>query len=168
MATSFANDAPWGKCINRVSHWFERAGLIAMAAMGLTTLIDVIGSKFFQRPLPGSTELTGVLQVIAIAGGLAYSKIDGQHIRVEFLIDLLPKTGKIVLELFSALLGLAVFLIAGWVTFQHGMNLLRSGTSTFLLGIPLYPFVFWISLSCIPMALVILWELIQSAQRIID
>jgi len=143
-------DAAWFsksiKSMNSVSSWFERVGLVAMAAMVLATLIDVVGSKVFKWPLPGSTELIAVIQVIAIAGGLAFSKIDGRHIRVEFLREWLPQRGKAALDLFSALLGLGLFAVAGWMTYENGLSLLGSGTKTFLLGIPLSPFSFWIAL----------------------
>ena len=155
------------KSINSLSSGFERVGLVAMAAMALTTLIDVIGSKVFKWPLPGSTEITSVVQVIAIAGGLAFSKIDGRHIRVEFLMEWLPQRGKAALDLFSALLGLGLFAVAGWMTYEHGLSLLGSGTKTFLLGIPLSPFSFWIALCCIPMCCVIIIELLTSIERML-
>jgi TRAP-type C4-dicarboxylate transport system permease small subunit len=136
-----------------------------MAAMALTTLIDVIGSKVFKWPLPGSTEITSVVQVIAIAGGLAFSKIDGRHIRVEFLIDWLPQRGKAVLDVFSDLLGLGLFVMAGWMTYKYGLSI--SNTKTFLLGIPLYPFAFWIACGCIPMCFVIFIELVASIERVL-
>jgi TRAP-type C4-dicarboxylate transport system permease small subunit len=88
------------KSINSLSSWCERVGLGAMAAICLATLIDVVGSKFFKWPLPGSTEMIAVIQVVAIAGGLAFSKIDGRHIRVDIFIDYLPKRGKAALDLF--------------------------------------------------------------------
>lgn len=153
--------------INSLSGWSERVGLIAMAAMALTALIDVVGSKGFHWPLPGSTEITGVLQVLAIAGGLAFSKIDGRHIRVEFLIDWLPERGKAALDLFSAILGLGLFAVAGWMTYEYGLNLLSSGTETLLLGIALYPFALWIALCCIPMCCVIIIELLSSIDRML-
>jgi TRAP-type C4-dicarboxylate transport system permease small subunit len=153
------------KSIHSSSSWFEWVGLVAMAAMALTTLIDVIGSKVFKWPLPGSTEITSVVQVLAIAGGLAFSKIDGRHIRVEFLLDWLPQRGKAVLDVFSDLLGLGLFAIAGWMTYKHGLILFNSGTKTFLLGIPLYPFSFWIAIGCIPMVCVIIVELVASTER---
>jgi TRAP-type transport system small permease protein len=153
--------------MNSVSSWFERVGLVAMAAMVLATLIDVVGSKVFKWPLPGSTEIIGVIQVIAIAGGLAFSKIDGRHIRVEFLLDWLPQRSKDALDIFSAILGLGLFAIAGWMTYHHGVNLLNSGTKTFLLGIPLFPFAFWIALCCIPMCFVIIIELLTSIERVL-
>ena len=164
-------DAVWfvrfRNSIHSLSTWFERVGLVAMAGMGLTTLIDVIGSKVARVPLPGSTEITSVIQVLAIAGGLAFSMIDGRHIRVDFLLEWLPQRGKAALDVFSALLGLGLFAIAGWMTYHHGVNLLNSGTKTFLLGIPLFPFAFWIALCCIPMCFVILIELLTSIERVL-
>jgi TRAP-type C4-dicarboxylate transport system permease small subunit len=153
--------------IKSLSSWFEWVGLLAMGAMCLTTLIDVIGSKGFQMPLPGSTELTGVLQVVAIAGGLAFSKIDGRHIRVDFLLDWLPKRGEAALDIFSSILGLGFFAIAGWMTFQYGLSIHSSNTETLLLKIRLSPFAFWISLCCIPMCLVIILDLISSIDRML-
>jgi TRAP-type C4-dicarboxylate transport system permease small subunit len=159
--------ARFRKLIHSLSSWCEGVGLAAMAAMALTTLIDVIGSKVFKWPLPGSTEMIAVIQVIAIAGGLAFSKIDGRHIRVEFLSEWLQERGKAALDVFSALLGLGLFAVTGWMSYSHGLSLLGSGTKTFLLGIPLYPFPFWIALCCIPMCCVIIIELLTSIERII-
>jgi TRAP-type C4-dicarboxylate transport system permease small subunit len=156
------------KYTDSISRWFERVGLLALAAMGLTTIIDVIGSKVFQWPLPGSTEITSVIQVVAIAGGLAFSKIDGRQIRVEFLFDSLPVKGQAALDIFSAILGLGLFIVAGWMTYEHGLNLFNSGTKTFLLGIPLYPFAFWIAFCCIPMCFVLILDLIDAIDRMIS
>ena len=138
-----------------------------MAAMALTTLIDVIGSKLFQLPLPGSTEITSVIQVTAIAGGLAYSMIDGRQIRVDILVDFLPDRAKAVLDVFGALLGLALFVIAFFMMYSHAADLNSSGTRTFLLHIPLAPFAFWITLCCIPMCLAILIQLLKSFERML-
>ncbi len=170
MIMKIAN-AAWFDKVSRAttvtSRWFERVGLASLSAIGLATLIDVIGSKIFNRPLPGSTEMIGVIQVIAIAGGLAFSNIEGRHIRVEFLIDWLPKRYKAILDLFSSVLGLGFFAVAGWMTYRHGLNFFNSGTKTFLLGIPLYPFAFWIALCCIPMWFVILLEFCTSIDRML-
>ena len=164
-------DAAWfvkfRKSINSSSSWLERVGLVGMAAMALTELIDVIGSKVLNLPLPGSTEITAALQVVAIAGGLAYSKIDDRHIRVDFLLDCLPERGRAALDLFSEVLGLGFLVVAAWMSYEHGVSLLESGTRTFLLGIPLSPFAFWIALCCVPMGCVIITELFTSLGRLL-
>jgi len=160
-----AKDKTWltrfRRSINSVSSWVERVGLLALMSMVIVALADVIGSKGFQQPLPGSTEITGFLQLVAIAAGLAFSQIAGRHIRVDFLVDRLPRRSKAALELFNSILGLGLFVIIGWTTFGHGMRLLSSGTTTLLLGIVHYPFAFWITLCCIPMCCVIIIELLD-------
>jgi TRAP-type C4-dicarboxylate transport system permease small subunit len=102
--------------IHTVSLWFERAGLVAMAAMGLTTLVDVVGSKFFHLPLPGSTEIIGVVQILAIAGGLAFSKIDGRQIRVDGLLNGCPQ-GTGGHRRIQRPLGLGFSFVALWMSF---------------------------------------------------
>jgi len=154
------------KFTGSLSGRLELIGLVALSGMVLTAVIDVIGSKGLNWPLPGSTEITAVIQVVAISSGLAFSKIDGRHIRVGFLIDQLTGRGKAAMEIFSSVLGLGFFVIAGWMTFDYGMSLVKRGTETFLLGIPLYPFAFWIFLCCIPMCFVLIIELISSISKV--
>lgn len=165
-------EASWFGRINSslkfVSAWFERVGLAAMVFMGLTALVDVIGSKLFRLPLPGSTEITAVIQMVAIAGGLAFSEIDGRHIRVDLLIVWLPKRYKASLDLFSSILALSFFAVAGSMMTKTGMNLTESGTKTFLLQIPLAPFAFWIAFCSLLMCCVIIMKMIVSIQRMVE
>jgi TRAP-type C4-dicarboxylate transport system permease small subunit len=157
--------ARFRRSINSISGRLEWVGLAALMGMVLVALIDVVGSKGFGWPLPGTTEITAFLQVIAIAAGLAFSQIAGRHIRVGFLIDKLSRRGKTALEIFGSVLGLGIFAVIGWVTYDYGIGLLGSGTETLLLRIAHYPFAFWIALCCIPMCFVILIELISHISK---
>ena len=105
-----------------IGGWLEWMGLAALAIMVLIALIDVVGSKAFNWPLPGSTEITGVIQVVAIAGGFTLSKIDGRHIRVGFLIDKVTGRGSAALEIFSAVLSLGFFAAATDVISREHMR----------------------------------------------
>jgi len=154
--------------IRLVSVWLERVGLAALVLMGLTALVDVIGSKLFHLPLPGSTEITAVIQMVAIAGGLAYSEMDGRHIRVDFLFAWLPERGQASLDLFGSILSLTFFAVAGCMMYENGMSLFESGTSTFLLKIPLAPFAVWIALCSILMCCVIILKLFAFIQRMLE
>jgi TRAP-type C4-dicarboxylate transport system permease small subunit len=87
---------------------------------------------------------------------------------VEFLFDSLPEKGQAALDIFSAILGLGLFVVAGWMTYIQGVNLHNSGTNTFLLGIPLYPFAFWIAVCCIPLCFIIILDLIEAVGRMLS
>ncbi len=156
-----------GTSITSASAWIERVGLAAMAVMGLTELVDVIGSKLFHMPVPGSTEITSVVQMITIAGGLAFSEIDGRHIRVDFLREWLPERGKASLDLFGSSLALAFFLVAGCMMYENGTSLMDSGTRTLLLKIPLAPFAFWIAFCSLLMCCVIIMKMLASIGRLV-
>jgi len=154
------------KSVRSVSGWFEVVGMVAIMTMVFVALIDVIGSKGFHWPVPGGTEIAGVLQVAAIAGGLAFSKIEGRHIQVGFLIAKLSGRVLAALNIFIALLSLGFWVVAGWMTFDLGMSLFARGTETMLLYIPLYPFAFWIALCCIPISFVIILELFTAIDKV--
>lgn len=151
--------------VKSISGWFESIGIIALAIIVLTALADVIGSKVFKFPVPGSTELTGILQIIAISGGLAISKINGRHIAVTFLPDKLRGRSKAGLDIFISVLGLGLFAVVVLTCFQYGVNLFHRGTGTFLLEIVYYPFAFWIALCCVPLCLLLLIDLLNAINR---
>jgi C4-dicarboxylate transporter, DctQ subunit len=148
-----------------LSRWFEWIGITALALIVLIAIADVIGSKAFELPFPGTTELTALLQITALAGGLAYSKIDGRHIRVDLLVQVLPGKSKAILEICISSLGIGLFILVGWAAINYGLSLFSGGTTTLMLRIPTFPFEFWIALCCVPMCGAILLDLINMAKK---
>jgi TRAP-type C4-dicarboxylate transport system permease small subunit len=160
----------WFDRINRVveliAKGIEFVGLAAFACIVLVTLVDVLGDQFFNRPLAGNTELIGLLQVIAISSGLAYSFIDGRQIYVGVLRDSLKGWKRVGIETLCGALGFGFWGIACWTSLEQGAVLFRRGTGTFLLGVPNYPFVFWVGIMCaIPMCLVIAIEVAKAWRK---
>ena len=148
-----------------VSRWFEWVGMLAFFTMLVSTCIDVIGAKLFKWPLPGGTEIVYMIQIVAIAGTLAIAQIEKQHIRVEFFVDLVSRKMKALMTGIVSILGLALFALLFWQSYKYGMKLLGTGDITTSAKMPLYPFAFWIALSCIPMCFVLLVELINSVRE---
>jgi len=144
------------------SYWFERAAIFGLLGVLVATCIDVVGAKVFHWPLPGGTEVVYLLQVVAIAGALAFSKIDGRHVRVEFMLDRLPKRGRAIINSLTSLLSLGLFLLLGWESYEYSLILRSASEVTATAQIPLYPFVLWITLCCIPLCLVILTDLVSA------
>ena len=148
-----------------VSRGFEWVGMLAFVMMLVSTCVDVIGAKLFKWPLPGGTEIIYMIQIIAIAGALAITQIDNQHIRVEFFVDLASRKMKALLTGIVSILGVALFALLSWQSYKYGMKLLGTGDITTSARIPFYPFAFWIALSCIPMCFVLLVEFIRSVRE---
>ncbi len=166
MATS---DRPLGRFDKfnlLLSTWFERVAMVGAVGMVAFVMIDVAGAKLFNHPFAAGTEAVYLLQLIAIAGGLAMAKLDGRHVRIE-LIDRVPQPALGVIHTIAALLGLAVFVALTWTSFEYAISLKANNEITATSLIPLYPFAIWLGLSCIPMVLVLVRDLINSAREIV-
>ncbi|MGQ9824518.1 MAG: TRAP transporter small permease [Desulfotomaculales bacterium] len=149
-----------------LSAWFERVAMVGIVGIIVATLVDVIGAKAFNRPLAAGTEIVYFLQIIAISGALASTQIDGKHIRLEF-VDSLPKRVRGVFNFLAALLGLGLFLLLAWKSYEYAQTLRNAKEVTAASRIPIYPFVLWIALSCIPLCLVLLKEMVKSAVEVV-
>ena len=148
-----------------LSTWFERIAIFGFLGMMLSTLVDVVGAKVFNWPLPVGTESVYFFQLIAIGGAIAYGQIDGRHIRVELFVDKFPRQGRAVFHGLAALLSLALFVILAWKSYQYGFTLREANEVTMVSRTPLYPFAFWLGLCCVPMCLVLIVELLKAIQE---
>jgi TRAP-type C4-dicarboxylate transport system permease small subunit len=149
----------------RLSIWFERIAILAVLGMILGTIIDVVGSKLLHWPLPAGTEAIYLLQIIAIAGALAISKIDGRHVRIEF-IDALHQPALGIIHSLVALLGLGLFIILTWASIDYAQTLRANNDVTATARIATYPFIIWLALCCVPVILILFKELITSLAEI--
>lgn len=149
------------KLNNFLGTWFENVAIVAIVGIVISNLIDVIGAKLFNKPIAAGTEIVYFLQVIAIAGALTATKLDGKHIRIEF-VDGIRGRLKYFFHLIVALLGLALFIVLFWKGIEYAMALKIKQDVTAVSRIALYPFVLWIAFCCIPLCLVILRDLYES------
>jgi len=125
--------------------WVSMVGLFSMM---LITWMDVIGGKFFNLPVPGLTDLLSPLHLIIIASTIAFTEIKGMHVRVLFLVTILPRRSLKVLNGIVCAIMIVFFALLGWEAYEYGVSLLQSGNTTGTLLIPLWPLAFWFALSC--------------------
>ena len=140
--------------------------VVAVLGMIAVTMIDVVGAKLFHWPLPVGTEAIYLLQVVAMAGALAVSKIDGRHVRIE-MIDKLPQPALGIVHASVALVSLALFVALSWTGINYALTLNVNNEITTTSKIVLYPFAVWLALCCIPVVLVLLHDLIISVMEMV-
>ena len=153
------------KIANSFSYWLNLeagAGLVAM--LGLT-VADIVGIKFFRAPIPGAIELVGFLGIVVIAFALAYTQFRRGNIQVEFFVMKLPKRVRAGITAFVSLLGMALFAMLAWRSYDFGRVLQTTGEVSMTQNIPFYPFVHAIAFCCIPVCLVLLVEFLRSVLK---
>ena len=147
---------------SRWVNWVAGVGLLAM--LGLT-VADVIGIKLFKWPIPGAIEMVGFLGVLVVAFAIAHTQVLRGHIHVEFLTMRLPKRAQAGIAAFVSLLGLVLFILLAWRSYDFGRVLQLSGEVSMTQRIPFYPFVYAIAFSCISISLVLLAEFLKSLMK---
>lgn len=146
---------------------FEWVGLAGLLVMMFVTCIDVIGSKVFLRPVPGSIDIVMLCQLVAISFVAASALLLGRHVHVEFFITMLPPRIRDIVDCIMHFFSLTLFALIVWRLSTYGYSLFTGKEVSPTARIPLYPFAYGIALACIPVSLVLLSSFIKSLLRLI-
>lgn len=157
---------PLHRFLRRWTHAMAVVGGLAVAALILVTVADVIGRQF-GLAVKGAYDLARVLGAVAMACALPLTKAMKGHIAIEFFFHKLGPRGRTATDTLMRLVLLAIFALLAWQFARQGWNFLRSGEGTATLHLP----VFWVpwlaSLACVVTAGVTLWHLLHPGRPMI-
>jgi TRAP-type C4-dicarboxylate transport system permease small subunit len=141
---------------------------VALFAMMMVTVADVVGRYAFDKPIKGAYELVGFLLAIAGSWGIAYCQVKKGHIRVDFILQRFPPKGRAILTSFACFLGFIAFSLLTWrvIVLANYYLSLKRGSATDTLGIPIFPFVVVLAIGTGVMALVLLFDLIRAIAEV--
>ncbi len=113
-------------------------GLAIMAAM-IISVVNILGRKLFNMPVPGYVAIMQQLVPIMAFLGIAYCQRLGGHIRMDILVGRLRGRGLWIAEFFGILtmMILAVALVYG--SWDHAIRAYTLGDTTDDLGIITWP-----------------------------
>lgn len=150
------------KSLSNWFSWVAGAGLVAMISL---IVADIIGIKFFNWPIPGAIEMVGFLGVVVTAFAIAYTQVLRGHIQVEFFVMRLPKRLQASVIALVSLLGVTLFALLAWRSYDFARILQSTGEVSMTQRIPFYPFVDAIAFCCLPVCLVLLAEFLKSITK---
>jgi TRAP-type C4-dicarboxylate transport system permease small subunit len=143
-----------------LSAWMEIVAGIALIGVMLLIGVDIIG-RIFGRPVPGAYE------IVSLAGGLilglalpATSRVKG-HVSTDFLIERLSQKPKFILAVATRLIGILIFLLAGYGMVMMGVRLKLSGEVTAVLAFPFYYVTYAMGGAFLVQTLILFSEIIQ-------
>ncbi|HAJ28139.1 MAG TPA: TRAP transporter small permease, partial [Syntrophus sp. (in: bacteria)] len=113
------------RLVNTASRNVNTIAGAAVMAMMLLTCADVV-MRLFDRPIPGTYEIIGFLGALAVAFALAQTSVEKGHIAVDLLVNLLPPRVQIILDVFAALTGTAIFAAITWQSALYAVDLSQS------------------------------------------
>ena len=143
---------PAAKVLNYIAAAF-------LAVMMVLTGVDVLGRYLFNKPVPGSYEMTEFMMPVVIAFGLAYCALEKGHVRVELVTSRLPKRTQAVMNTIVTLVFLGLFILVTWQTWLRAKGMIDVGQLSLTLYIPVYPFVLSVAVGCAALCIVVLRDL---------
>ena len=136
-------------------------GAASLFAMMVLTAADVTGRYLFNRPILGAFELTEFLVLILIFSFLAHTQAHKTHVAVDLLLDRLPKKWQTAIGIFNHVVCLVLMGLFVRMSTLRAFELKEFTEASPNLGIPKYPFAFFVVLGCAVLTLEFLRDLIR-------
>jgi len=153
------------QALNKFSDVLKLIGAVALTAMMLLTVVDVIG-RFFKSPVFGSVELVGFLATIVVAAALPYTyKMDG-HVGVEILVRLLPDKTQTWIDIFTRTLTFILFCLITWQMFLYAEDIYKTGEVSMNLEFPIYYIVYLLAFGLLIFTVTILETIFHDIKQL--
>ena len=153
---------------NPLSRAMDVVGRVILALMVLLISSDVVLRYVFNRPIRGSFELIELMLVAITFLGLAYSQVKKDHVSVTLLTEkLTPRTVSIMAS-GTYLLCLVITILITWQSVIRAEVLRTDGTTSDLLLIPTYPFMWIVVFGSALLCLALLRDFLKSAGEVLQ
>jgi TRAP-type C4-dicarboxylate transport system permease small subunit len=153
-------DSLLGKILKTVTKVLDLIGGAALTFMMLLTVTDVL-MRAFGHPLIGTFEVVAMSLALVIGFTIPKVSFDRGHVRVDMVIERVsPKTRRIM-NIFTRLICLGLFLIISYNLFGVANELRTAGEVSPTIQLPSYPFAYGVAVCCCIECLVFVQDIIK-------
>lgn len=153
---------------DRLSDWGEWVGVVGIIVMVGITCVDVVGAKLFKYPVPGCIEIVSLAQVATIVFAVAATQKRGGHISVEMFVSSFPPRIRSLVAMLISFLGLVLFVLLIYEGIGLGNEYLDAGEVTATAQIPIYPFAYAFSVALLPIAMMMLVDVVNRIKEVLS
>lgn len=125
------------KRIRRINYVVCAIGMATIIPLMLLTFADVMLRSFFNKPIPGTFEISQYILAVFILLGAAYTQQVKGHVGVDFVTSRLSPRLRTICEIVTTLLSLFIIAVVVWQGWVVGIE--EKAVSD-QLRIPQYPF----------------------------
>jgi TRAP-type transport system small permease protein len=129
------------------------------------TFADVVARYLLNRPIRGAFEVTELLLLVLIFAGLPLVSHADEHVTMDFIDRLLPRTALAALVRLVHALVAASFFFLSWQVTIKAARISRYGDTTDVLGILVGPFIYFMAVMIFLTGLVHLFKVFVPGAR---
>ena len=149
--------------IRRINYYVCAVGMAMIIPLMLLTFADVMLRSFFNKPIPGTFELSQYILAIFILLGAAYTQQVKGHVGVDFVTSRLSPRPRVICEIFTTLLSLFIIAIVVWQGWVEGIT--EKAVSD-QLRIPQWPFRILVSIGGLLLWLELIMDLFSAFAKL--
>ena len=132
----------------------------ALTLMMLLTVSDVVG-RAFGHPIMGTYEVVGFMLALVIGFAMPKVSLARQHVYMDF-IDRLSKRNRALMNIFTRILCIILFVLIGYSLFGIGNEYRISGETSPTIKLPFYPLAYAVGICCFVECFVFVFEIVKS------
>lgn len=151
--------------LNDVLH--KISSVLLMALMFLTTA-DVAGRFFFNAPIIGTYELTGLLLALMIFYSLGAGQLKKNHIEIDFFTRKMSAKSQHILYSISSFVLFILLCLTTWQLYEYSVRVWIGGETSGDLGLPLYIFSGLTIIGAFSFALTLLLDSFNSLLKVVN
>jgi TRAP-type C4-dicarboxylate transport system permease small subunit len=151
------------KVVQNVSYGACCLGMFLAIPLMLLTVGDVMSRSFFNKPIPGTFELSEYMLAVIVLLGAAYTQQVKGHVGVDFLTSRYSHRTQAVLQALTTLAGLFVVAVLAWQGYLEGI---QEKAVSDQLRIPQWPFKLLVAAGGLLLWLELLLDLIAAVRKI--
>jgi TRAP-type C4-dicarboxylate transport system permease small subunit len=144
------------KRIRQINRVIAGVGACFLIPLMVITAGDVMSRDVFNRPIPGTVELSQYMLAVFILLGLAYAQQVKAHVGVSIITSRLPPHGQLILSIIATLVCL---FISGILVWQGWMIGIEEKTVSDMLRVPQFPFRLIVAFAAFLMCLELILDL---------
>jgi TRAP-type C4-dicarboxylate transport system permease small subunit len=135
-------------------------GAVALTFMMGLTVCDVL-LRAFGHPIMGTFEIVSLSLAIVIGFGIPKVSADRGHVYMEFVTEKLSKRSKAVLNTFTRVICILLFILIAYNLIGVGNEFRLSGEVTSTIRLPFFPLAYCVGVCCFLQVFVFLYDIIK-------
>ncbi len=151
--------------LNYATHKISQLLLFLMM---LLTTGDVAGRYFFNKPITGTYEMTGLMLAMIIFFSLGMAQFKNDHIVIDFLTNKFPARMREGLKAFTSSILFILLMLTTWQMFEYAKRLWTGNDVSGDLGFPMYIFAGLSAIGILFFSLAILADILKSIQKAVQ
>ncbi len=144
----------------RVSKVLNAIGAAALTFMMFLTVADIL-MRVGGHPIVGTYEIVALSLALVIGFGIPKVSLDKGHVYMEFLLERLGPTGKAIMNTFTRLLCICLFILIGYNLFSVGNEFRVSGEVSPTIKLPFFPVAYGVGVCAFLECFVFLFDIVK-------